>query len=51
MFEKIKNWYNGQSDTAKALLWVGLACLIGIILRWESVVSGIARGFRFYSGG
>ena len=49
MFEKIKTWYKAQSDTTKALLWIGLAALIGIILRWDAVVEGIRHGFRFYS--
>lgn len=49
MFKKIKEWYRAQSDTTKAFIWIGLVCLIGIIIRWKAVVAGIARGFQFYS--
>ena len=49
MFEKIKTWYSAQTDTTKALLWIGLVAVIGIILRWDAVVEGIRHGFHFYS--
>ena len=50
MFRKIKEWYTGQSDTVKAFVWIGLICIIGIILRWDAVVAGVTKGFNFYSG-
>lgn len=46
----LKEWYNRQSDSTKAMLWLGLLCIIGILVRWNAVVDGIAKGFRFYSG-
>ena len=49
MFKNLKDWYNRQSDTTKALIWIGLICIIGIILRWDAVVKGISKGFSFYS--
>ena len=49
MFKQIKEWYQRQSDTTKAFIWIGLICIIGIIIRWKAVVAGIARGFQFYS--
>ena len=50
VFQKIKTWYAAQTDTTKALLWIGLIALIGIIIRWDAVISGIKHGFQFYSG-
>jgi len=50
MFKKIKQWYDGQSDTVKAFVWIGLICIIGIIIRWDAIVAGITKGFKFYSG-
>ena len=49
MFEKLKKWYKAQSDTTKALIWIGLIAVIGIIIRWDAVVEGVKHGFGFYS--
>lgn len=49
-FDKIKTWYAAQTDTTKALLWIGLVAVIGILIRWNAVVEGIRHGFSFYSG-
>ena len=49
MFTKIKKWYNSQNDTVKAFIWIGIVCIIGIILRWDAVVKGIKKGFEFYN--
>ena len=48
-FSNLKEWYDRQSDTTKAMLWLGLICIIGILVRWNAVIDGIAKGFRFYS--
>ena len=50
LFQKIKTWYTAQTDTTKALLWIGLVAIIGILIRWDAVVAGIKHGFQFYSG-
>ena len=50
MLEKIKKWYAAQTDTTKALIWIGLIALIGIIIRWDAVVAGVKHGFGYYSG-
>lgn len=50
MLEKIKKWYAAQTDTTKALIWIGLIAIIGIIIRWDAVVAGIKHGFGYYSG-
>ena len=49
LFQRIKTWYSAQTDTTKALLWIGLVAVIGILLRWDAVVAGIKHGFNFYS--
>ena len=49
LFQKIKTWYSAQNDTTKALLWIGLIAIIGIIIRWDAVVAGVKHGFGFYS--
>lgn len=49
LFDSIKNWYSAQTDSTKAMIWIGLVCIVGIILRWDAVVAGIAKGFNFYS--
>ena len=50
MFQKIKKWYAAQTDTTKALIWIGLIAVIGILIRWDAVVAGVKHGFGFYSG-
>lgn len=50
MFRRIKDWYTAQNDTVKAFVWIGLICVVGIIIRWDAVVAGVTKGFRFYSG-
>lgn len=50
MFEKLKTWYAAQTDTTKALLWIGFVALIGILFRWNAVIDGIRHGFGYYSG-
>lgn len=49
MFKKLKAWYGRQTPTTKAFLWIGLVCIVGIIIRWKAVVAGITKGFQFYA--
>ena len=49
LFKRIKTWYGAQTDTTKALLWIGLIAVIGILIRWDAVVEGVKHGFGFYS--
>jgi len=49
MFKKIKDWYSAQTDSIKAMIWIGLICVLGIILRWDAVMEGMKKGFDFYS--
>jgi hypothetical protein len=48
MFHKIKNWYNGQSQTTKAFIWVAVLLIIGIVLRWNHIIDNIISGFNFF---
>ncbi len=47
--KKIVQWYRSQSDTTKAFIWLGIICIIGIIIRWDYIVQMASRGFSFYS--
>ena len=49
MLDKIKNWYSKQSDTTKAMIWLGVIAVIGIILRWSHIIEQATRGFQYYS--
>lgn len=49
MFKRLKDWYNSQTETTRALLWIGLVAAIGILVRWDAVIDGIKHGFSFYS--
>ncbi|MBQ0024473.1 MAG: hypothetical protein KBT00_01935 [Bacteroidales bacterium] len=49
MLKKISDWYKKQSDSTKALIWIGVVAVIGIILRWDYIMEQAAKGFRFYS--
>lgn len=48
--KKFIDWYKNQSETVRAFIWVGLICIIGIILRWNHIISMAEKGFQFYSG-
>ncbi|HOG41547.1 MAG TPA: hypothetical protein PK979_06680 [Bacteroidales bacterium] len=50
MFKKIGDWYRAQSYTTKALIWIGIICIIGIAFRWQAIIEGVTKGFNFYSG-
>jgi hypothetical protein len=47
MFKKIGEWYKRQTDFTKVCLWMVLALVIGVIIRWNYIVEGAARGFNF----
>ncbi|MCI1720879.1 MAG: hypothetical protein LKM37_07750 [Bacteroidales bacterium] len=47
---KIGVWWNKLDPSYKGLVIIGIICIIGIIIRWKHVLSGIARGFGHYSG-
>ncbi len=45
--EKIKNWYNSQTSTAKGMIWILILLILGIIIRWDFVSEGIIKSFNF----
>ena len=47
---KMIEWYKSQSDTAKAFIWIGLVCIVGIALRWNHIIEMATKGFQYYSG-
>lgn len=49
MFGKVVKWYNEQSPTVKGFLWLGILLIIGIILRWETIITNISKGFEFFN--
>ena len=50
MLRRIKEWYDKQNDSTKALLWIGAIALIGIVCRWNHILEQARIGFQFYSG-
>ncbi|MBQ7222906.1 MAG: hypothetical protein IJS02_05525 [Bacteroidales bacterium] len=49
IIDRIKEWFNSQSDTAKTMIVMAIILLILIIIRWNFVVEGVKHGFQFYS--
>jgi len=47
---KLIVWWKNLDSSMKALILIGIICLIGIILRWDYVIGGIKKGFNFYEG-
>ncbi len=48
--KKLVNLWRELDPSMKALVLIAIICLIGIILRWDYVISGIKKGFNFYNG-
>ncbi len=46
--KKAALWWKNLDPSMKALILIGLICLIGIVLRWHYVMDGIKKGFNFY---
>ena len=49
VMKNIVAWWKGLDSSMKALIIIGIICIIGIILRWDYVVEGVKKGFNFYS--
>jgi hypothetical protein len=47
MFRKIVEWYKRQTDFTKVSIWLILALVIGIVIRWNYIIGGASRGFDF----
>ncbi len=46
---KLYSKFKSQSQTSQAFIILIILLIIGILLRWNTVIDGIVRGFRFYS--
>lgn len=46
---KIADGFNKLSPTAQGMIILGIFLLIGIIFRWEHIITEIKRGFDFFS--
>lgn len=42
--------FKNLSPTAKAMVFLCIVLIIGIILRWDATIEGIKRGFGFFGG-
>ena len=47
LLDKIKNWYESQTPTAKGMIWLLVILIIGIIVRWDYVSGEILKSFNF----
>lgn len=48
-FTKFVAAFESQSPTTKGFIILGIALLIGIILRWRFILSEVIRGFDFFN--
>lgn len=42
--------FKNLSPTSKGMIILCILLIIGIILRWDTTIEGIKRGFGFFSG-
>lgn len=49
-FNKIKAKFDELTPTAQGLVILGVVLAIGIILRWNYIITEIGRGFGFFGG-
>lgn len=49
-FNKIKAKFDELTPTAQGLIILGVVLTIGIILRWNYIITEIGRGFGFFGG-
>lgn len=50
MFRKLTEKFKEMSPTAQGLVVLCIILVIGIILRWEYIISEVAKGFDFFGG-
>lgn len=48
-FRKFVTKFEEQSPTTKGFIIMIVLLVIGILLRWDTVISEIKRGFSFFS--
>ncbi len=49
LFSNLVTKFNNQSPTVKGFLIIILILIIGIICRWDTIISEVERGFGFFS--
>ena len=49
LFTKLVAEYNQLTPTGKAMVVLSILLIIGIIIRWDATMDGIAKGFGFFS--
>lgn len=42
--------FKSLTPTSQGLILLGILLIIGIIIRWDYIISEVIRGFGFYSG-
>ncbi len=47
--KSLKDKFNEQTPTMKGFILIIILLIIGIILRWDSIIEEAADGFRFFS--
>ncbi|MGM9774530.1 MAG: hypothetical protein ACI3Y2_04940 [Candidatus Egerieousia sp.] len=50
MKTNIKKKWEELSPSLKILIIIGIASIIGIIMRWHDVIDGLGKGFKYFSG-
>ena len=48
LFTKLVAEYNQLTPTGKAMAVLIILLVIGIIIRWDATIEGIAKGFNFF---
>lgn len=49
MLSKLKNRFNQLSPFTQGSIILILLLIIGIILRWDIIMEGVNKGFKFFS--
>lgn len=48
IIDRFVDEYNKLTPTGKGMLILCILLVIGIIIRWDATMEGIARGFNFF---
>ena len=48
LFTKLVAEYNQLTPTGKGMIILIVLLIIGIIIRWDATIDGIAKGFNFF---
>lgn len=47
--KRFLTWYRSQTPTVQVMLVLIPLLILGIILRWDTIIEGVRKGFAFYS--